>query len=190
MPRLRDVQQEGRGRSGTDLRRFRESTCSTYFCKFVKGAEGENLWVAPDYRKLWGAWLGREEELYRAAAEIVGALTPEDFVRVGGSAAAARLERVGDRHRKIADPELPPVLQRNPGLRVRRESPDDYLVVSFSSNQPFRMARQLYECLDYFDGSRTVDEVAVRLEEERRVTLAAELVTKLYPFRILTAPAP
>lgn len=217
--------------------RFRESTCSTYFCKFVKGADGVNLWqaakdyvsameqslvihallqlgfdpdvvlttapaklsqaeldevsdVTPRYRELWGAWLGREEELYRAAAEIVRALSPAELERIGGAAAAARLQRVQDRHRELTLPRLPPMLQRNPGLRVTRGPANDYLVVSFSSNQPFRMDRQLYECLDYFDGRHTVDEVAARLEEERRVTLTSDLVTKLYQFRILTAPVP
>jgi hypothetical protein len=45
------------------------------------------------YRAAWGTWLGREEELYVASAEIAGRMRWNDLRAVGGSALAVR-ERV------------------------------------------------------------------------------------------------
>lgn len=220
---------------GCTVWRFREAVCSTFFCKYVKGADGRSFWQAvktyvttveqslvnytllqlgfdadailradpqkltkaeleevtdltPEYRKLWGSWLGREEELYCTCAEIVEGLSREDFGRIGGVEADIKLKRVKTRHAKASNPRLPPLLQRNPGLRVTRGPTDEYMVVSFSGNQPSRMASQVYECLEYFDGRRMVDDVVEQLKAERDVTLSVELLTKLYQFRILVSP--
>ncbi|MBI5542742.1 MAG: hypothetical protein HY901_02560, partial [Deltaproteobacteria bacterium] len=41
------------------------------------------------YRAVWGRWAGREQELFRAAADLVASLRWEEVVRIGGSEVAA-----------------------------------------------------------------------------------------------------
>jgi len=148
--------------------RYREATCSTYYCKHDEGIDGQKYWkalqefldmievelaayalwkVSPalyraqpprrsvdnvpisateisgrpmgddEYGALWGEWVGREAELYRACYEAVRALTPEAFQGVIGSAGQVYTQMISDAYQKVVKPlQLPEVLTFNPGV--------------------------------------------------------------------------
>jgi hypothetical protein len=139
----------------------RNATCSTWFCKHIRGAVGDRLWRAigsflhilevelsllcaerlgldpgcvldvepsrptageldatgePDPGKHWGAWAGRERELYRACAELVAPMTLAEILAAIGPRARLAGRIAGARFADLRDTRVPE--------RVTRARPD------------------------------------------------------------------
>jgi hypothetical protein len=158
--------------------RHRESVCTTWFCKYDRGAVGRvhwriiasllgvlelavKLWAmraagldeeaqvdlwsriewekrgirpplddlalantvhAERYRKDWANFVGREEEFFLRCAELVGGLSWEDALRLGGAAAAAAVNAARFIQEKLAATELPEraITSGNVYLQIRK----------------------------------------------------------------------
>jgi Fe-S-cluster containining protein len=206
--------------------KHRESTCSTFFCKYVAGADGRAFWrsldtylrrlearlsehalraLAPDlvepalpngrltldeledrppsaYADVWGAWAGREEELYVGAYEIVAALDREAFERV--THAGEELAAMEAALRCALAPELPERLVLSPHAPPVHLA-DGVLVDTFSTHEPVKVTPDLFEVLRAFGSGETVAEVRARLFREHEVELPDDMLIALYQLRVL-----
>lgn len=140
------------------------------------------------YAALWGAWVGREEELYLQAYERVRGLDREGLRAI---LAGAEYERRGEAmtaaHRTITSPALPERLLPSPGLDAR-PSEGGVLVKTYSRYEPLLLTEALHEVVQAFGGGGTVAEVRERLRREAELDVPEELLQSLYQYRVLVEP--
>jgi hypothetical protein len=134
-------------------------------------------------KQVWGQWLGREEEFYRACATDVEALTWDDVCRIGGSALRARLAVVQDSYRQLRSAEIPARLS---GKRLSQRHIDDdrVQVETYSPYDPAILSNRVVGLLRYFDGGPTADALD-RIEQVESVRLTEDLVRMLADHGIL-----
>lgn len=215
--------------------KYRDSMCSTYFCKTVAGNEGQNFWKVlrtylghaegslcwyplykmnwdvestwdyfydiesstlqpedldetppPDdvYKKIWGDWVGREEEFYRESYRIVSELTRDEFDRIVGITGNVILNWLKDKYKDVMSPKIPAVLFKNPQLiAIPMTDGESYSIrtdVGF-----FTIMSALNDILNYFDGVRTTEEIKKIVLEEYQDELSDELIQSMYFNRML-----
>ena len=140
------------------------------------------------YRALWGAWIGRERELYRAAGRLVARLRWKDVVALGGASVAlqARVVTAGyAAHRSRVTPDRL-VVGRLEMVAVGR---DHVRVSTYSPFDPIDLPKALVDALPCFDG-RPTEEALRRIRDERRLNLQPGLVRRLVDFGVLKAVEP
>lgn len=217
--------------------KYRESVCSTYFCKYTAGKPGWQFWdtlkgylchverslshyasttvdptmsepkverfaltaediedVAPkvaDYEFWWGkgTWVGREEEFYIECYRRVLALEKPEFAKhvddsPEGRAFLARLEAKYD---EIAAPKLPAVLIRAQSL-TKRDAGENVVVTTYNPFDAFSLEKELFEVLEMFSADQTVEENLARLDKEKDIQLAPELLQYLFIHGVLAPP--
>lgn len=217
--------------------KYRESVCSTYFCKYTAGKPGWQFWdtlkgylghverslaryasvtvdptmsepqverfaltaedvegVAPkeaDYEFWWGkgAWVGREEEFYIACYERVAALQKAEFAKHVDDAPEGRafLARLEAKYDEIAAPKLPAVLIRAQGL-LKREAGENVVVTTYNPFDAFSLEKELFDVLEMFSADQTVEENLARLDKEKDIQLAPELLQYLFIHGVLAPP--
>ncbi len=218
---------------------FREAVCSTFFCKYVAGADGRKLWMSmktflslaeiqlsryallklhPEYiaaglerdgaegrltadeldesplperehARLWGPWVGREIDLYKASFALIRDLNAADLEKIlgiDGTIAALSLERL---ERAAVSPELPRALRLNPDATVKWLPDGTIALASYSEHDAVALPREAYDLLTAFTGTEPVDAVRGRLRKEKMADLDEEVLLVLYRHRILTDAA-
>lgn len=223
--------------------RHRNGVCSTWFCKYGRGATGQRFWqgldqllatverelarwclvrldVAPvvlarllprgtdrrhpagesldaaaidgrtedaDYRARWGEWVGRERELYRAAARLVAGLGWTDVARIGGGTveALARVVRAG--HAGLGSDAIPERLVLG-SLQTTGGGREHVTVTTYSPYDPLALPRLLVDVLHYFDGRPTAQALR-RIRVERGINVQPDLVRRLVDFGVLVPAA-
>ncbi len=229
------------GRRACGIWRHRNGVCSTWFCKYSRGATGQRFWLGLEqllaivereltrwcllrldldptlltrlfprgtdrnsgsgttldgaaidgriddaaYRALWGAWMGRERELYRECAHLVNALRWPDVLRAGGASVEALARVVAHAHHHVASTTIPERLtvgQLQTIARRTRPRPRHHL----QSLRPARATALLVEVLSYFDG-RPTREVLTRIRAEQNINVQPSLVRRLVDFGVLVA---
>jgi len=135
------------------------------------------------YAALWGAWLGRERELYRRAAALVGALAWPDVARIGGASVEAFARIVVHEQHALGQSSLPRRLTVGTfqAVAVGRER---VRVVTYSPYDPLELPRLLLEALPYFDG-RPTRQALRRIREERGLNIQPSLVRRMLDFGLL-----
>lgn len=229
--------------------KYREAVCSTWFCKYEHGAQGQLYWNAvcdylehlqevlvrysltqlgwpvtelfgvewgdpfaignnrlsnrplgPEdlderapreslYRRIWGAWVGREAELYAQCYEISKKVTRGDVRRLGGYHLELLEERISLQHEAMTSKVVPEMLRRNPDLRVQRQSDGRFVVTSYRRYDPIVLSADVYSLLDWFDGTNLTEQVIAKLDKEKGLQLSGALVRRLYERRILIPDA-
>jgi hypothetical protein len=217
--------------------RYRESVCSTYFCKYTAGKPGWQFWDtlkgylshverslahyssvtvdatvsepqlerfaltvedvedrAPkdeDYSFWWGKgkWVGREEEFYIECYKRVVALQKGEFAKnvddsPDGRGLLARLEAKYD---EIASPKLPDILVRTTNLK-KREAGDQVVVTTYNPFDAFSVEKELFDVLGEFRVDQTLTENLERLDKEKDIQLAPELIHYLFIHGVLAPP--
>lgn len=221
------------GRCG--IWRHRESTCSTFFCKYTRGAVGLEFWTRvrlllrtaeeslagwallelglepailaalypgpanrdagltardldrePDrsyHRKVWGRWMSREAEFYKACARLVAPLAWEDVLHIGGARLALHSHLVTHQFAvwsKDTLPERPTaaLVQITPrkGGRARLRT--------YSDLDALEVPAELAAVLPEFDGRPTA-EVLAEIRRREGLDIAPSLVRKLTDFGVL-----
>jgi len=144
-----------------------------------------------DYAFWWGKgkWVGREEEFYIACYERVRALQKAEFAKnvddsPDGRGLLAKLEAKYD---EIASPKLPPILIRATQLR-KREAGENVVVTTYNPFDAFSVEKELFDVLEMFRADQTVEENLARLDKEKDVQLAPELVQYLFLHGVLAPP--
>jgi hypothetical protein len=223
--------------------RHRNGVCSTWFCKYSRGATGQRFWHGLEqlltiverelarwclvrldldpallarlmprgsdrgtggtptldgatidghmdpatYRALWGAWLGRERELYRACARLVNALRWADVLRIGGASVEALARIVAHAHHGVSAPTKIPERLTVSQLQTVPAGRERVLVTTYNPYDPLELPRLLVEVLGYFDGSPTREALA-RIRADRHINVQPSLVRRLVDFGVLVAP--
>jgi hypothetical protein len=217
--------------------RHRNSVCSTWFCKHVRGARGAAFWKSleglltiveqqlvrwcllrldpdvetiasllatersdgkqdlPDetsagdpaaeraYRRLWGRWVGREEELYRQCAELVAGLSWKDVVQICGAEAELAVRVVRSEHARLLDRSIPSRLRPAP-YEMLENGRQGCRLKTYSALDPLELPQALLRILPAFDG-RDTKEVVESVAEEEELLLTDELILKLVDFELL-----
>lgn len=143
-----------------------------------------------DYAFCWGAWAGREEELYRLAHERVKSLSRDEFRRIvddteGGRRQLEKLRRLWD---GIAGTIVPARLVRN--NRMREQHVDDGVVVTtYNPFDSFKLDKDLYEVLGLLVPYESLETNLARLRDEHGIELEPELVRHLHTHGVLLQPS-
>jgi hypothetical protein len=221
--------------------RHRNGVCSTWFCKYSRGATSQRFWHGLEqlltiverelarwclvrldldpglltrllprggdrgaggmptldgatidgriddatYRAWWGAWLGRERELYRESARLVNRLRWNDVLRIGGASVEALARVLAHAHHGVSATAIPERLTVGQ-LQTAPVGRDRVLVTTYNPYDPLELPRLLVEVLGYFDGSPTREALA-RIREERNINVQPSLVRRLVDFGVLVA---
>jgi hypothetical protein len=140
---------------------------------------------AAGYRELWGAWDGREAELYAACAAIVGRLSWSDALAIAGARARLQAAEVANAYRALASDHIPAALRLGQ-FRTRPGVGDSVCLEGYSGSDEIAAPRVILEVLPYFDG-RPVDQVLRHVEAETGVAMDHDFIRKLVDFGILGA---
>jgi len=182
--------------------RYRESTCTTWYCKFVRGAVGADFWerlhqtlrAAEEavarwcLRELgtgdaWISWRGRERDLYRECARLVATLRWDDVRRLGGEELAEHAARTRDAHARLTSDAVVehPVAAL---VQIKRRSGNRVRLATYSPMDELDLPAIITTLLPYFDGRPTAT-VLSTIRERERVDMDVSLVRKLTDFGVL-----
>ncbi|MCI0572120.1 MAG: hypothetical protein L0Y66_15300 [Myxococcaceae bacterium] len=139
-----------------------------------------------EYRELWGAWVGREAELYRASYELVRKLSPEAFQRVMGLDGVVELRVLEARHAAATATQLPKVLKLNPSTTMKWLPDGSVALGCYSEYEGLALPGEAYALLVEFTGKEPVEAVRERLRETKQADLGPDVLRALYQHRILT----
>ncbi len=132
--------------------------------------------------ELWGAWAGRERELYRRCGDMVGALSWSDVIAIGGPELAVAADVM--RAQVLGKPtELTTRLTVAP-FSITALRGELATVTTYNAYDPLTVPVALLEVLDAFDG-RPAGEVLDEVARERDVELEVALVERLVDFGVL-----
>lgn len=144
-----------------------------------------------DYAAWWGngAWVGREEEFYIACYRRVLALEKAEFAKHVDDSPEGRglLAKLEAKYDEITKPVLPPILVRAASLK-KRDAGESVVVTTYNPFDAFSMEKELFEVLEMFRPDQTVEENLARLDKEKDVQLAPELVQYLFIHGVLAPP--
>lgn len=146
-----------------------------------------------DYARFWakGKWVGREEEFYIACYEKVRSLPKGEFAQnVDDSPEGrARLASLTDRYDRIPSSETPKSLVLVRGGQMRKRETDTAVVIaSYNPYDAFSVEKELYEVLEMLKPEETLEQNLARLDKEKDVQLAPELLHYLYVHGVLVEP--
>jgi hypothetical protein len=187
--------------------RYRESTCTTYYCKVVRGAVGAAFWaqlkqllllaeqslsawcvaqlgLTRDEATAWGEWRGRELEFFRECARLVDGMAWPDVVAVGGAELVAQADLTRAAFARLvssADPERPKVAL----VQIEPRGPGRVRLSTYSDSDALDAPTELANLLPYFDG-RPMREALSEIQRREHITMNPLLVRKLIDFGVLT----
>src|SRR5262245_22834480 len=136
------------------------------------------------HRAWWGAWAGREREIYRRSAALVAALSWADVLAIGGVELQLHARVTQAAHGKLLSSDVPTRL-RPRELRVVMGGERAQLV-TYSEIDPLSAPKELINVLHHFDG-RPTDEVVKEIAATHDLRLQPGLVRKLVDFEVLQA---
>ena len=214
---------------------FWNGTCSTWFCKYNAGYDGQAFWLAlrnyirrlekvlaqyaahkngfearyiimpktdtepwtertlddlpvddVTYKKTWQRWSGRERDFFKETYERIKGLSKDDFRYIGGITQDILLKDLEKKRRKLIHPLLPKRLKYNQNLIVEKTREGEYILSGYSSYDPIKVSKRIYNMLDFFDGYRSNEDAFGLIFEHVGIEPSKDLLLKLYQFRILT----
>ena len=139
-----------------------------------------------EYAALWGAWAGREEELYRRCFEIVRSVNADQLQAILGLDGMVFLKRLEQGYDRAVQPKLPRLLQLNANATVKWMPDGSVAMGHYSEYDALALPGEAYELLKVFTGREPVDAVRERLRNEHAADLSEEVLLTLYQHRILT----
>jgi Fe-S-cluster containining protein len=136
-----------------------------------------------EYRSFWGAWEGREEELYLRCHARVTALAPSE-VDALVSSVARELAQVVESHERLVAPVLPERLRMNPDASLTKAT-GGVLAVTFSRYEPVLLSDDLHEVLKELREEETVADFRARLLCEHGVDVPEAMLLGLHQLRVI-----
>jgi hypothetical protein len=103
------------------------------------------------YAETWGAWLGRERELYRACAEIVQPLGWSDILALAGPELRLRIRVAEHAYRALFDEHIPERL-RVARVTAAQSELGRMRVRAYSRTDPIEVPMQVAAAFGAFDG--------------------------------------
>jgi Fe-S-cluster containining protein len=141
-----------------------------------------------EYAAAWGAWAGREVELYAACDAFVRSLSARDLdalLGLDGRIARRAVRRALDGMRSTA---LPPVLRLDPAATVAWLPDGSLALAAYSELEAVALPGAAYRLLARFTGDEPVSAVRARLRAEEHADLSDEVLLELVRHRVLTPP--
>jgi hypothetical protein len=135
------------------------------------------------YRKLWGAWVGREADFYRSCARLVDLLTWKQVVQISGPRVRILADLVHDAYVHLGTEATPERLRLGRVQFIGVEG-EGYRVLGYSQYDPLVMPEKLARVLRYFDG-RTTEDVLEDILNRENLRLEPKLIRKMVDFGIL-----
>ena len=144
-----------------------------------------------DHAACWGEWVGREEEFYVRAFELVRDLAPDAVTALlaDDERAASLAKELGAHHDAITTPRLAARLIMNPDLRATPVGAEGAMAVTtYSAYDPMLLIKELWDVLPEFRADETVTETKARLDKEKDVEIGDDLLLILQNHAILIPP--
>jgi len=137
------------------------------------------------HAELWGEWLGREVEMFRASARLMEGADVVEVLRRSGPDARIRVELVRAAWQRLNDDRLPMSLRAGP-LRVIRVDGRTCRLTTYSGLDPVEVPRDLFDALSYFEG-RSTEDARAAMSREGGLTLSTSLIRKMVDFGVLVS---
>jgi hypothetical protein len=147
----------------------------------VAELDGEIDWR--QYRKLWGDWLGKEVEFYRACAGLIEPLAWAEVEHICGPRVRILAELLRDAYAHLESQAIPERLRLG-NFHFAGLQPGGYRVSAYSGYDVLFMPEALVRVLRYFDGRPTEKALEAILAEEGTI-VAPALVRRMVDFGIL-----
>jgi hypothetical protein len=133
------------------------------------------------YSALWGAWEGRETELYLESYRIISSITREDFVRIrSNDRILPMLEKARE---ALLTANMPQVLKLNPSLTVSELGSGNWALHASWGN--FEVSQLVLTLLRLFDGKNANYEIVRHAKEKLEVDLTDDYLNTMYQNGIL-----
>ena len=117
-------------------------------------------------RRIWGNWHGREQEFYRACAELVAPLDWMEALAICGPETQARARLTQKAYRRMTSTEIPERLRMG-SFTIMEANPDSYhLYRPGIGLDAFKLSARVTRLLPCFDGRPTADIVNQIVETE------------------------
>jgi len=116
------------------------------------------------YQRMWGRFLGREEELYRSCAEAAASMDLAELLARSGADLAIAAALARESYRRLVDVARP-VRLRLGRFEVVSEDRENQRICTYSKLDPLDAPRALMNALHRFEGG-DVDAVLAELEAE------------------------
>jgi hypothetical protein len=137
-------------------------------------------------RRIWGNWHGREQEFYRACAELVAPLNWSEVLAICGPETQARARLAHKAYRRMTSTEIPARLRMG-SFTIMEANPDSYhLYLPGIGMDAFKLSARVTRLLPNFDGRPTTD-IVNQIVETEGLRFTDELLGRLVDFKILEA---
>jgi hypothetical protein len=195
--------------------KYRNTTCSTYFCKHERGVIGHRFWRkledtlfaaekklslhcamelkviipenAVDLReRTWGNWTFREVEFFINCWNIVQPLRWEDVVKIVGVKLESLVNELKTQFNNLQSKSLPEILVTRK-FKSEQVTEDLTRVWSYSFADPIDLPTNIVHVLENFDG-RPISYVLEQIKSEKGITIDVDLLQKLSDYEILAPP--
>jgi Fe-S-cluster containining protein len=193
--------------------KYRNSVCSTYFCKHERGGVGWLFWRrlalmllsaekhlarycaeqfpviipenASDIReKTWGNWTFREAEFFQNCWDVVRPLSWDDVLKIGGNHLESSVSEFKNQFRAVQLKVMPELLKINYQFRYEEIAEGLSRVWGYSKYNPIDVPTNIVQVLVYFDG-RPTSEVLNQIKDETAITIDNDVLQKLSDYDIL-----
>jgi hypothetical protein len=140
---------------------YRNSECTTWFCKYERRAVGYRFWrqakrllrLIEDTLARWcseqldaGTFQGREREFYKDCFRLVDSLSFAEVLEHCGEAAAVEKRKLLDAHARFSDMRVPESLQAGP-FRSERLSDGNVRIWAYSNYDPIDLPPGIMDLL-------------------------------------------
>ena len=199
------------GRCG--IWKYRNSVCSTYFCKHERGGVGWGFWRrlslmlqsaekhlaqycvdqlpviipenASDIReKTWGNWTFREAEFFQNCWNIVQPFGWDDVLKIGGPELESSVNELKNHFKGMESKVIPEALKLNYRFTYEEVATGLSRVWGYNKYNPIDLPTNIVQVLEYFDG-RPVFEVLNQIKQEKAITIDNDLLQKLSDYDVL-----
>ncbi len=149
----------------------------------VTGADFDGQITPEDLKLVWGKWAGREQEFYREAGRLAGALSWAEVVALGGAEHQAAVQITRAAFERLRSPRLPGRL-RTGVLHLAPQSDGGGVITTYSPLDPLQLSPAVLQILPYFNG-RTTRAARQAIARELGHQVDAPLLQKLVDFGVL-----
>lgn len=140
--------------------------------------------VTPATRqRIWGSWVGKEREFYRAAHHLAAPLQWKKVRELGGQELAAAEVLARKAFADLKSTTVPARLRNGP-VSILLGGDGGATLTTYSSVDPLHLTPELMSVLPYFDG-RPVPQVRKAIESDLGLDMERDLIRKLVDFGIL-----
>ncbi len=149
----------------------------------IQGPELDGKVDPAEYRKCWGAWLGREFDFYRECGRLVSGLSWQEALDLCGPETRILADLTRKAYQRFSSGDIPERFRAG-ALQLVRIGPETSRVVTYSEFDPIDLPNPVLDALRYFDG-RATEEVLKEVAAKEGIRLEEDLVRKLADFRVL-----